>query len=136
MIFDEGFALMLSIIGRPDGKAPRRSGMVLEGDEYHHIVDCRIESEYDELHHQTSMRMWAKSEIGRSTRSAVAPTLIPCATDARIPRATNSHPDHRGDDDLRVRTRRRDETGMGMTEYLDQVVDGVPIGPDYDGGVA
>ena len=28
------------------------------------------------------------------------------------------------------------KTGMGMTEYLDQVVDGVPIGPDYDGGVA
>ena len=57
MIFDEGFALMLSIIGRPDGKEPRRSGMVLEGDEYHHIVDCRIESDYDDLHHQTGMRM-------------------------------------------------------------------------------
>ena len=28
------------------------------------------------------------------------------------------------------------KTGMGMTEYLDQVVDGVPIGPDYDAGTA
>jgi hypothetical protein len=28
------------------------------------------------------------------------------------------------------------KTGMGMTEYLDQIVDGVPIGADYDGDVA
>jgi hypothetical protein len=53
MIFDEGFALMLSIIGRPDGKEPRRGGMVLEGDEYHHLVDCRIDTDFDDLHHQT-----------------------------------------------------------------------------------
>ena len=138
MIFDEGFALMLSVIGRPDGKAPRRSGMVLEGDEYHHIVDCRIESEYDELHHQTSMRMWAKSETGKEYEiSGRVNALIPLRNRRKDPegnelftRITEAMTTFECEHDGVMKT------GMGMTEYLDQVVDGVPIGPDYDGGVA
>ena len=138
MIFDEGFALMLSIIGRPDGKAPRRSGMVLEGDEYHHIVDCRIESEYDELHHQTGMRMWAKSETGKEYEiSGRVNALIPLRNRRKDPegnelftRITEAMTTFECEHDGVIKT------GMGMTEYLDQVVDGVPIGPDYNGGVA
>jgi len=138
MIFDEGFALMLSIIGRPDGKEPRRSGMVLEGDEYHHIVDCRIESDYDDLHHQTAMRMWAKSETGQEYDvTGRVNALIPLRNRRKDPDGnelftriteamTTFECEHNG----------VMKTGMGMTEYLDQVVDGVPIGPDYDDGTA
>ncbi len=133
MIFDEEFALMLSIIGRPDGGDPRRSGMVLEGNEYHLITDCRVESEFDELHHQMSMRCWARSETGQEYNiTGRVNSLIPLRnrrTDAdgnqlftRITEAmTTFECPHNG----------VVKTGMGMTEYLDQVVDGRPIGPDY-----
>lgn len=137
MVFDEGFALMLSIIGRPGGE-PRRGGMVLEGDEYHHLVDCWIESEFDELHHQTGMRLWARSDTGTEYE-------ITGRVDALIPlRNRRTDPDG---NELFTRITEAMTTfecehdgvikiGRGMTEYLDQVVDGVPVGPDYTTGAA
>ena len=137
MIFDEGFALMLSIIGRPGGE-PRRGGMVLEGDDYHHLVDCRIETDFDDRHHQTGMSLWARSETGREYE-------ITGRVDALIPlRNRRTDPDG---NPLVTRITEAMTTfecihdgvvkvGMGMTEYLDQIVDAVPVGPDYTTGVA
>ena len=137
MIFDEGFALMLSIIGRPDGD-PRRGGMVLEGDAYHRIVDCRIETDFDARHHQTGMRMWARSETGNEYEiSGRVDALIPLRNRRTDPdgnplvtRITEAMTTFECLHDGVVKV------GMGMTEYLDQVVDGVPVGPDYTTGVA
>jgi len=137
MIFDEGFALMVSIIGRP-GREPRRSGMVLEGDQYHLLTDCRIESDYDELHHQTAVRIWAKSETGAEySITGDINALIPLRNRRRdqdgnqlVTRITEAmttfHCEHHG----------TIKTGMGMTEYLDQIIDGLPVGPDYSSGLA
>ena len=137
MIFDEGFALMLSVIGRPDGD-PRRGGMVLEGDAYHRIVDCRIETDFDARHHQTGMRMWARSETGNEYEiSGRVDALIPLRNRRTDPdgnplvtRITEAMTTFECLHDGVVKV------GMGMTEYLDQVVDGVPVGPDYTTGVA
>ena len=134
MIFDEGFALMLSIIGRPDGKEPRRGGMVLEGEEYHHLVDCRIDTDFDDLYHQTAMRLWAKSETGKEYEvTGRVNALIPLRNRRKAPegnelftRITEAMTTFECEHDGVVKT------GMGMTEYLDQIVDGVPIGADYD----
>ena len=134
MIFDEGFALMLSIIGRPDGKEPRRGGMVLEGEEYHHLVDCRIDTDFDDLYHQTAMRLWAKSETGKEYEvTGRVNALIPLRNRRKDPegnelftRITEAMTTFECEHDGVVKT------GMGMTEYLDQIVDGVPIGADYD----
>ena len=119
--------MMLSVIGDGAGGS-RNSGMILEGGEYHKIVDCRIESDWDERHHQTSMRCWALSETGEEYEvTGEVISLIPL-------RNRRTGPD--GVEQLTriteamTRFRCGDRSGIGMSEYLDQVVDGVPIGTD------
>ncbi len=131
MVFDENFAMMLSLIG-DDPATMRRSGMVLEGDEYHKIVDCTIDTQYDELFHQTSMSCWAKSETGKEyTIEGKVESLIPLRNRRRQPsgeelftRITEAMTMYECEHDGETKV------GMGMSEYLDQIVDGRPTGPD------
>lgn len=137
MIFDEQFALMVSVIGRP-GREPRRSGMVLEGDDYHLLTDCRVESRFDALQHQTEMQIWARSETGAEySITGEVNSLIPLRNRRQDPegnqlvtRITEAMTT------FRCRHDGVDKVGMGMTEYLDQIVDGAPVGPDYVSGLA
>ena len=131
MIFDEGFALMLSLIGG-DPATMRRSGMVLEGNEYHKIVDCTVETTYDELFHQTSMKCWAKSETGKEYEiDGEVISLIPLRNRRKTPdgdelftRITEAMTSFTCEHDGVTKV------GMGMSEYLDQMIDGRPNGPD------
>ncbi len=126
MVFSDQFALMLSVIGE------RKGGMVLEGDEYHKIVDCRIESDIDDRFHQTGMRCWAKSETGKEyTITGNVLSLIPLRNRrttpegeelfTRIAEGMTEYTHHAEDGSTQV--------GMGMSEYLDQMIDGRPSGP-------
>ncbi len=131
MVFDDGFAMMLSLIG-DDPATMRRSGMVLEDDTYYKIVDCTVESDYDDQYHQTAMRCWAKSETGQEYEiTGNVLSLIPLRNRRKTPdgeelftRITEAMTEfscvHSG----------VEKRGLGMTEYLDQIVDGVPVGPD------
>ena len=123
MMFGPDFAMMLSIVDR-DG-TPRRSGMVLVGDEYHLIRDCRIESDYDADDYQTAMRCWARTDHDEYEVTGEVISMIPL----RNRRTT--------DDGTRLHTRITEamtryecngRTGIGMSEYLDQIVDGRAVG--------
>lgn len=128
MVFSPDFAMMLSVIGRDaDGESVRASGMVLEGDEYHLIEDCRIESTWDDDHCQTGMTCWAKTAQREYEITGEVLSLIPLRNrrttpdgDQLVTRITEAMTRYSCDG----------QTGIGMSEYLDQVVDGRPIGPD------
>ena len=112
---------MISIVGG------RPSGMVLEGDEYHLIRDCTIESEWDEDRYQTSMRCSVTTDHDTYEVTGEVISLIPLR---------NRRQDPDGNElftritEAMTRFECRGQRGIGMSEYLDQVVDGVPIGDD------
>ena len=132
MVFSEEFALMLSIVGTDDPEAPtRQTGMVLVDGAYHLVSECGVESEWDERGYQTSMSAWARTESGKFFEvTGEVMSLIPL-------RNRRTTPDGQ---ELQTRitegmTRYRcgGRVGMGMSEYLDQIVDGRPVGPDFLG---
>ena len=123
MVFGPDFAMMLSIVDR-DG-TPRPSGMVLEDGDYHLVRDCRIESDYDADDYQAAMRCWARTDHAEYEVTGEVISMIPL----RNRRTT--------DDGTRLHTRiteamtRYDcggRPGIGMSEYLDQIVDGRAVG--------
>ena len=132
MVFGEDFAMMISIIGGDDPSAPpKQSGMVLADGRYSLIRECRIESDFDEHGYQTAMRCWARTDEASYEVTGEVVSLIPL----RNRRAT---PD--GETlttritEAMTRYRCGDRAGIGMSEYLDQVVDGTAVGPDLRGG--
>jgi hypothetical protein len=127
MIFGPDFAMMLSIVHRDaDPKAPsHRGGVVMHDGEYEKITDCKIESDYDDRGYQTAIRCWAKTDRREYEVVGEPLSLIPLRNRRTTPAG----------DELETRiteamTRFRcdDRTGMGMSEYLDQLIDGEPNG--------
>lgn len=128
MVFGPDFAMMLSIIGGQDSsQPPRQSGMVLVDGEYTMIRECRVESEWDDDNYQTSLRAWARTDDREYEVTGEVLSLIPLRNRRKTPdgellttRITEAM----------TRYHCEGRTGIGMSEYLDQVVDGVPVGPD------
>ncbi len=130
MSFGPDFAMMISIIGREDGN-PRRSGMVLRDGEYVTIRDARIESEWDENWYQTKLRAWAKTDEREHHVEGRVLSMIPLRNRRKTPqgsmlvtRITEGMTEYTCDG----------KTGYGLSEYLDQIVDDKPIGPDVPHG--
>ncbi len=126
MNFGPDFAMMISIIGR-DGGEPRRSGMVLRDGEYVLIRDARIESEWDENWYQTKLKAWAKTDEREYEVEGRVMSMIPLRNRRKDPdgkqlvtRITEGMTEYSCDG----------KTGYGLSEYLDQIVDGKPIGTD------
>ncbi len=126
MIFSTEFAMMLSIIDR--GGEPVPGGMVLSGGRYHKIRDCRVESDWDTDGYQTAMRCWARTDDAEYEIDGTVISMIPL----RNRRTT--------DDGEQLLTRITEAmtsfecngmVGMGMSEYLDQIIDGRPVGIDF-----
>jgi hypothetical protein len=128
MVFGPDFALMLSVIGGEDPEAtPHQSGMVLEDGQYHLVRECRVESDWDEDRYQTSMRCWLRTDHKEYEVTGEVISLIPLRNRRTTPegeqlvtRITEAM----------TQFRCGDRTGIGMSEYLDQVRDGMPVGPD------
>ena len=125
MVFDEDFAMMLSVIDRGEGHEPRRSGMVLVGDEYHQIVDCDVDAEWDDKGEQTTMRCRARTAEREYEVTGEVLSMIPLRNRRTTPdgeqlvtRITEAM----------TRFECDGKRGIGMSEFLDQVVDGWPIG--------
>jgi hypothetical protein len=119
--FAHDFGMMISVVsGRP-------GGMVLVGDEYHLIRDCTIESDWDADGYQTGMRCTVRTDLDSYEVTGSVLSLIPLRNRRTAPDGT-------------VLTTRITEAmtryecagrrGIGMSEYLDQIVDGRPVGPD------
>ena len=121
MTFSEDFAMMISIVGGRPG------GMVLVGDEYHLIRDCTIESDWDEHRYQTAMRCTVRTDHDTYDVTGTVLSLIPLR---------NRRTDPDGNElttritEAMTRYECNGRRGIGMSEYLDQIVDGRPVGPD------
>jgi len=128
MNFGADFAVMISLIGSADGQV-RRSGMVLRNGEYVMIRDARIESEWDENWYQTKLRAWAKTDEREYIIEGRVTSMIPLRNRRKredgselVTRITEGMTEYSCDG----------KTGYGLSEYLDQIVDGKPIGPDVN----
>ncbi len=114
-------AMMISIVGGKPG------GMVLEGGEYHLIRDCTIESDWDDDNYQTAMRCSVSTDHDTYEVIGEVLSLIPLR---------NRRTDPEGNElltritEAMTRFECRGQTGIGMSEYLDQIVDGNPVGDD------
>ena len=124
MSFDRDFAMMISIVANEQGD-PAAGGMVLRDGEYVPIKEARIETDWDANYYQTAMRIRAATAEREYEVEASVVSLIPLRNrrtdaDGRVlhTRITEGMTEFRCDG----------KTGYGMSEYLDQVVDGKPVG--------
>lgn len=125
MNFGPDFGMMLSVIGDGKGGA-REGGMVFVDGGYDLISKCKIDTDWDANDYQTALRAEVETQAGRkySVTGRVA-SLIPL-------RNRRTTPDG---DQLQTRItegmteyRCGDRVGYGMSEYLDQIVDGKASG--------
>ena len=126
MNFGPDFGMMISLIGSDDG-AVRRSGMVLRNGEYVMITDARIESDWDEHWYQTTFRAWAKTDEREYDVRGKVISMIPLRNRRTredgtelVTRITEGMTEYTCDGKI----------GYGLSEYLDQIVDDKPVGPD------
>jgi hypothetical protein len=124
MNFGRDFAMMLSIVTRPDGQQ-RMGGMVLENGAYTLLKEVSIASEYDENDCQTRMRCVARSDDREYVVTGEVMSLIPLRNRRTTPdgeslmtRITEGMTRYECDG----------QVGYGLSEYLDQIVDGAPLG--------
>jgi hypothetical protein len=125
MNFGRDFAMMLSIVAGNEG-SPRQGGMVLKDGVYDLIEECAIDSDWDENWYQTALRARVKTKSGaRYDVDGKVLSLIPLRNRRRTPdgaelntRITEGMTEYRCND----------RVGYGLSEYLDQIVDGKPTG--------
>lgn len=124
MNFTEDFAMMVSITCRP-GETPRAGGMVLRDGEYVMIRDARIETVYDANQCQDTFEVTARTDEREYRVSGKVMSLIPLRNRRRTPdgeelttRITEGMTEYECDG----------IKGYGLSEYLDQIVDGEPVG--------
>ena len=124
MNFSKDFAMMISITTSPDGRQ-RQGGMVLRDGEYVMIREARIEAEYDADDCQTSLKAWAKTDEREYEVTGKVMSLIPLRNRRRTPdgedlmtRITEGMTEYTCDG----------QVGYGLSEFLDQIVDGQPVG--------
>jgi hypothetical protein len=124
MNFSREFAMMVSITCNPNGEQ-RQGGMVLADGEYKLIRAARIESSYDSNDNQTVMKVWARTDEREYNVEGKVMSLIPLRNRRRTPdgedlmtRITEGMTEYRCDG----------QVGYGLSEYLDQIVDGAPVG--------
>ena len=130
IVFDEDFAMMLSVVAR-DADAPGRGGgMVLEGDQYHLITDCGVEADWDHKGEQTTIRAWAQTDQRRYEVTGEVISMIPLRNRRKTPEGDQLH--------TRITEAMTayecdGRQGIGMSEFLDQVIDGWPVGVPAQG---
>lgn len=129
MVFGSDFAMMLSLVGGgPDGRDARASGMVLSDGVYTLLDLVEIDSDWDADGYQTAMRCRARTVTGEEYQiSGEVLSLIPLRNRRSLDDGTVLHTRIT---EAMTRFTCNGRTGIGMSEYLDQVVDGRPVGPD------
>ena len=127
MNFSKDFAMMVSVIAQKDGK-PNVGGMVLRDNEYVNIIDAKITSQWDENDYQTEFKVWAKTAEREYEVDAKVLSLIPLRNRRQSPdgewmntRITEGMTEYTCDG----------LTGYGMSEYLDQIIDGKAVGKEF-----
>jgi len=123
--FGADFGFMLSVIAAKDGTR-RLGGTILEDGGYTHVSDVKLQTEWtgtDSYHRR--IRAWAKSGDREYEIEGDVMSLIPLRNRRTAP------------DGQKLVTRISEgmtewrcngKTGYGLSEYLDQIVDGQPVG--------
>ncbi len=126
MSFTEDFAIMCLKKTTADG-TKIVGGMVLNEGRYDLIRDVKIESQWDENYYQTSMSAWARTDHAEYEIEGRVMSLIPLRNRRTLEDGT----------ELMTRItegmteyRCNGMVGYGLSEYLDQIVDGKPNGID------
>jgi len=126
--FGDDFGLTVSLVGSQDGTT-RSSGWVFDGGALHDIRSVRVRSRYDERGHQTDLVADVATDDRTYELEGAVRSLIPLRNRRTTPEGV----------ELRTRitegwTRYRvgDRVGAGLSEYLDQIVDGVAVGRATD----
>jgi hypothetical protein len=124
MNFGRDFALMASIVTQPDGKQ-HIGGMVLQDNNYISIEDVTIETVWDENDFQKELVANIRTADREYKVEGRVLSLIPLrhrrktADGKRLnTRITEGMTEYRCDG----------KVGYGMSEYLDQIIDGKPVG--------
>lgn len=124
MSFSEDFAIMCLNKTLGDGRR-LIGGMVLNKGRYDLIRDAKIESNWDDNYYQTSLTAWAKTDHAEYKIEGRVMSLIPLRNRRTLADGT----------ELLTRItegmteyRCNGLVGYGLSEYLDQMVDGKPIG--------
>jgi hypothetical protein len=125
MSFTEDFALMISIITRASGQQ-RIGGMILEHGAYEPVLNAELQVDYDERGYQRTLTAVAHTAKQSYRIDGRVLSLIPLrnrrqSTDGRelMTRITEGFTEYRCNGLV----------GYGMSEFLDQIVDGRPVGP-------
>ena len=126
MAFNENFAMTISLISS-DGVTATGGGMVLHGEEYHAIREVVIDSDWDDDWYQTSLRARVSTDHKSYELAGDVTSLIPLrnrrttpAGDTLTTRITEGLTRYECDGKI----------GWGLSEYLDQLVAGIPVGAD------
>jgi len=124
MNFGRDFALMASIITQPDGKQ-HIGGMILQDNKYINIEDVTIETVWDENDFQKELVANIRTANREYKVEGRVLSLIPLRHRRKTPdgkrlntRITEGMTEYRCDG----------KVGYGMSEYLDQIIDGKPVG--------
>ncbi|MCP5178380.1 MAG: hypothetical protein H6993_11415 [Pseudomonadales bacterium] len=124
MVFDESFAMMVSIVCRRPGEM-HAGGMVLRDGEYVMIREATVTADYDDNQNQTTMRITARTDEREYTVDGRVISLIPLRNRRQTPdgeslvtRITEGMTEFTCDG----------RTGYGLSEFLDQIVDGRAVG--------
>lgn len=125
MNFGRDFAMMLSIVAGADGRV-REGGMVLKDGHYDLIEECAIETDWDDDFYQKALRAKVRTASGaRYEIEGKVISLIPLRN--RRADANGNMLNTRITEGL-TEFRCNGRTGYGLSEYLDQIVEGRPRG--------
>ncbi len=123
--FGRDFGMMLSIVTGADG-TPHEGGMVFADGAYDLISECKMDTDWDEHGYQTALRAKVKTRGGKSYEvSGKVLSLIPLRSRRKGP--DGSELNTRITEGM-TEYRCGDLVGYGLSEYLDQIVDGKPSG--------
>lgn len=125
MSFGDDFGMMISLVCI-GGDDVRMSGMVLEDGVYHSIEFAEIDTVWDDNYYQQSFSARCRTDTGKSYEiEANVMSLIPLRNRRQSPDGEWMHTRiTEGMTEYRCNGR----TGYGLSEYLDQIVDEVPVG--------
>jgi hypothetical protein len=114
---DAGF--MVSVIASRDGKV-RRSGVLFENGEYTPIIDAQIETDWNADYDQQRLRCVAKTPDREIEITGSVKSFIPLRNrrEGKVTRIGEGLTEYVWEG----------KTGYGLSEYLDQIEDGVPVG--------
>ena len=124
MNFGRDFGMMLSIVAG-DG-IPRQGGMVFKDGVYDLISECAIDTDWDDYGYQTALRAKVKTRSGVAYEiEGKVMSLIPLRNRRKTPDGTEMTT--RITEGM-TEYRCNGQVGYGLSEYLDQIVDGRPTG--------